>query len=75
MLPEIQTSREMQGEPLIVSMFFFLGGGGEAGTGWRIITKTNLRMTRLKRDSYNCPSLSRKDKKGQNYTLGKNPVT
>lgn len=29
MLPEIQTSREMQGEPLIVSMFFFLGGGGK----------------------------------------------
>lgn len=74
MSPEIQTSHEMQGELLIVSIFFFsFFFGGKAGTGWRIITKTNLRMTRLKRDSCNCPSLSRKDKKGQNYTLGEKP--
>ena len=54
-------------------LFFSFFFGGKAGTGWRIITKTNLRMTRLKRDSCNCPSLSRKDKKGQNYTLGEKP--
>lgn len=44
--------------------------------GWDNRKSNNrLIVTWLQHDSCNCPRLSRKDKKGQSYTLGKNPVT